>query len=186
MLPGLISKKAVVRVEWGSPLFDPPFHCEAIFSSCMAYRYWLEWRWSDAPPMIVWMLNPSTADHQRLDNTVKGLIKRAKAWGYGAVIVINLFAYRATQPEDMKDAADPIGPANDDITRIAIARAIDGGFPIICGWGNHGEFMSRDVWAMGLAAELECPLSAFAITGAGQPQHPLYIGHDVRAMPWRA
>lgn len=180
MIPGLIVKKGKVRLD----LFEPPFSCEAVFSPCMAYRYWLEWRWSEAPALIVWMLNPSTADHQKLDPTISGLVKRAKRWGYGAVIVINLFAYRATDPRDMKAQADPIGPANDALSEIAIARSIDSGFPIVCGWGNHGLHRGRDSWARDLARLRACPLSAFAITGEGQPQHPLYIAHDIRPEPW--
>lgn len=182
MIPGTISKRGSVRPD----LIEPPFACEAIFSPCMAYRYWLEWRWSDAPAMIVWMLNPSTADHQKLDPTIAGLVKRAKAWGYGAVIVINLFALRATDPRVMKASAEPIGPVNDQITEIALARSFDSGFPIICGWGNHGSHLGRDGWARSLAKRLDVPLAAFNITGDGQPQHPLYISHDVRPQRWTA
>ncbi len=174
------------RDEIIGDLWGPLIKTEAVFSPCMAYRYWLEGKWSDSPALIVWMLNPSTADQSRLDPTIAGLIKRAKAWGYGAVVVINLFAYRATDPGDMKKAADPIGPANDLFTDIALARAYDSGFPVICGWGNHGGHMERSDWARAIAAERGASLAAFNITASGQPQHPLYIPHDIRPQPWTA
>lgn len=57
-------------------------------------------------------LNPSTADETRDDPTIRRCIGFAKLWGYGALCMTNLFAFRATKPRDMRQAADPIGPEN--------------------------------------------------------------------------
>src|SRR5690349_21188818 len=79
-----------------------------------AYRYRLDRWWDRAlPPLIYIMLNPSTADAERDDATIRVCMGRAKNEGCGGIVVVNLFAYRATKPEDMKRAADPVGPNND-------------------------------------------------------------------------
>ena len=104
-----------MRVEKRS---DGDLNCEAWFSEELPtplYRYRLSRHWADPPHLVAWMLNPSTADHEVLDNTIKGIETRAQAWGYGGLTVINLFAFRTKDPSLMKAAADPIGPGNDDV-----------------------------------------------------------------------
>jgi hypothetical protein len=86
------------------------------------------------------MLNPSTADHLKLDPTLTRCALRAAAAGAGGMIVWNLFAWRATDPRDMKSAADPVGPANDTIIRqLAKLASMN-----IAGWGAHGGHLGRD------------------------------------------
>lgn len=158
--------------------------CEATFSDDMAYRLELIWRWSDAPLLTVWMLNPSTATHEVLDPTVYGLIQRARQWGYGGVRIINLFALRATKPQDMKAHPEPIGAENNGVTRRALRQAFDDGTPVICAWGRHGRHVDREAWALRLADELGIQLTVLALNADGTPQHPLYIARDVRPVPW--
>ena len=165
-------------------LLDGNFKTEAIFSDCMAYRYYLEWRWSDAPALYVCMLNPSTADQKELDTTIKGLVKRAKLWGYGAVIIINLFAFRATKPPDMLAAKDPVGPDNDLVISMVFKKAMDDGSPIICGWGKDGNRFGRNVQFVAQAEALEVKLMALEINQDNTPKHPLYIKHEIRPSPW--
>lgn len=159
--------------------------CRALFSECEAYRYTLTWRWSPAPLLIAWMLNPSTATHEDLDPTVGGLIKRARVWGLGGARVINLFAFRATDPADMKRQRDPIGPENDRVTREILEEAKTDGDKVIAAWGAHGKHLKRDQVGLKIAASVGIDLHAFVINDDGSPKHPLYIAHDVEPQPWK-
>lgn len=83
----------------------------AHFSRCRRYRYALWRQWQAAGPMLMLIgLNPSTADAERNDPTIRRCIGFAHDWGFGGVWVLNLFAWRATLPADLKAAADPVGP----------------------------------------------------------------------------
>lgn len=158
--------------------------CSASFSDCEAYRYLLTWRWSDAPLLVAWMLNPSTATHEVLDPTIAGLVTRARAWGRGGVRVINLFAYRATDPAEMKRRADPVGPHNDYVTmQVLDSEALLGG-EVICGWGAHGGHMGRDAAAVALARRADARLACLDTIKNGSPKHPLYIAHALTPRPW--
>lgn len=158
--------------------------CSASFSDCEAYRYLLTWRWSDAPLLVAWMLNPSTATHEVLDPTISGLVKRARAWGRGGVRIVNLFAYRATDPMDMKRAADPVGQHNDYVTRQVLdSEALLGG-QVICGWGAHGGHMGRAEAAIKLAQRAEVRLVCFDVNKDGSPKHPLYVPHAITPRSW--
>ena len=159
--------------------------CSATFSGCEAYRYLLTWRWAAEPLLVAWMLNPSTATHERLDPTIAGLVSRARAWSHGGVRVINLFAFRATQPAAMKRAADPVGPDNDAVIVEVLSEAALAGDVVICGWGNHGRHRGRDREAAALAASTGAVLHALQTNADGSPKHPLYIGHHIPPTPWR-
>ena len=155
-----------------------------VLSDCEQYRLCLTYRWSKSPALYVWMLNPSKADHVIRDPTVRGLIKRARAWGYGGLVIINLFSFRATQPSDMKAAADPIGLENDLTIMAVLKEAADNGSPVIAGWGRHGSFMDRDRGAKALAKRMGVKLMVLEINDDGSPKHPLYILHEVRPRVW--
>lgn len=159
--------------------------CTATFSDDEAYRLELIWRWSSAPLLTAWMLNPSTATHEVLDPTVYGLVQRAKAWGYGGVRIINLFALRATDPKVMLAHPEPIGRDNDAIISRALREAFDEGAPVICAWGKHGRHRGREAVALAMAEEIGLPLYAFKLNADGTPQHPLYIAREVRPIVWR-
>ncbi len=160
--------------------------CSAWFSDdpMMTYRYKLVWRWSDAPLLYVWMLNPSTADHEKTDNTIAGLIKRARIWDYGGLCVINLFAFRSKSPAIMKQFGDPVGPENDRMIIETLQAAASEGSPIIAGWGRHGRHAARDDWAKDMARKLEIALCALEINDDGSPKHPLYVLHATKPQPW--
>ena len=92
----------------------------ATFSACRRWRYLLWRRWDESKPIANFlMLNPSTADEHQLDPSCTRARDFAERWGYGALIVTNLFAWRATDPADMKRAEDPVGRSNNQ----AILRA---------------------------------------------------------------
>jgi len=100
--------------------------CETIFSSCRMYRYVLWRRWNSSDPKYVMFigLNPSTADEVNDDPTVRRFVGYAKQWGYNAVCVTNLFAYRATRPAQLKAQPEPIGSEN-DTWLVQLASAAD-------------------------------------------------------------
>lgn len=157
----------------------------ALFSEDGIYRYELLWLWSEAPRLVAWMLNPSTADHMVLDNTIKGLRSRALARGLGGIQVINLFAVRATDPDDMKAHPSPVGPHNDEVIRRVLAQARGDGLPVICGWGNHGLHRGRQEEALAIAAELGVDLYAYKVSAEGCPCHPLYLRHSLEPSLWK-
>lgn len=155
--------------------------CGAVFSPCESYRYSLAWTWDKTkPPLTFCLLNPSTADHEKLDPTATGLITRARLWGYGGVDLLNLFAYRATDPQAMLAQPDPVGPHNEIMTRAALSQAQSEGGPVICGWGKHGTHRGQDKVFCALAADMDVPLMALERNQDGTPRHPLYIAHNVR------
>ena len=141
---------------------------QTIFSSCRTYRYslWREWIGGEGYAMFVG-LNPSTADETRDDPTIRRCIAFAKAWGYGGLCMTNLFAFRATDPKNMKAIADPVGREN-DAHLLALA---EGAGVIIAAWGANGTHKGRDKEVRKLLPTLYC----LAQTKGGHPGHPLYL-----------
>lgn len=141
---------------------------QTIFSPCRTYRYalWREWIGGDGYVMFVG-LNPSTADETQDDPTIRRCIAFAKAWGYAGLCMTNLFAFRATDPKDMRAAAEPIGPANDEHLRTLA----DGAGVIVAAWGANGTHLGRDVAVRKMLPALHC----LALTKGGHPGHPLYL-----------
>jgi len=87
---------------------------EARFSRCGRYRWWLSRRWRDGAPTLLFLgLNPSSADGRRDDPTLRRLIGFADGWGYGAVEVLNLFAWISADPKELRQAAEPVGSRTD-------------------------------------------------------------------------
>ena len=137
----------------------------AVVSSCGQYRYSLERHWTAAEPAVFVMLNPSTADGTHDDPTIRRCIGFARSWGFGGLRVLNLFAYRSTNPRNLVLVEDPVGPANDAYLREA-AR----GGELICAWGAYPA-PERVEFLRSLGARL----SAISLTKAGSPAHPLYL-----------
>lgn len=151
----------------------------AMFSDCRRYRYqlWRIWKtdWR-APPCLFIMLNPSTADEVKNDPTVERCERYARHWGHGALVVCNIFAYRATDPRDMKAQDDPIGPENNwEILRAARANADRNG-RIVVAWGTHGSYLYRGKAVLELLSDYT--LHALKVTKDGHPGHPLYLRSD--------
>ena len=138
------------------------------FSPCRTYRYalWREWIGGSGYAMFVG-LNPSTADEMLDDPTIRRCIGFAKSWGYAALCMTNLFAFRATEPKDMMAAADPIGPGNDAFLQ---ELAPDAGV-VVAAWGAHGAYRGRDAEVCRMLPDLHC----LALTKGGHPGHPLYL-----------
>ena len=112
----------------------------AIFSDCERYRYVLSRAWDKTKGKVVFIgLNPSTADEMKNDPTITRMINFAKSWNYDKISTCNLFAFRATFPQDLKKALDPIGSENDKL----VSEEIKDTDKIILAWGNHGKFNNR-------------------------------------------
>lgn len=154
----------------------------AVISDCGCYRYRLDRVWTDEPSgRVVWvMLNPSTADADNDDATLRRCLGFSASWGYGALTVVNLFAFRTTYPTELARQfnADPVGPACDQHIDAALA----GADLVICGWGNSVrgpviQARSQAVLARIRAAGHEP--RALAITSDGEPRHPVRLRADI-------
>lgn len=153
---------------------------EAVYSDCETYRYLLTRVWGPGPKALFVMLNPSTATEVQNDPTVERCERRARALGFGAFRVTNIFAYRATDPKVMRAAADPVGPGNDS----AILASVGWADSIVCAWGNHGLHLDRGEKVEALLRGAGARLTHLGLTGQGQPRHPLYVGYDQQPQPW--
>jgi hypothetical protein len=154
-----------------------PMERGAQISPCGRYRYSLWRKWKPGPLCTFIGLNPSTADATIDDPTIRRCIGFAKAWGYSGLMMLNLFAYRATKPGEMMAAADPVGPDNDEVLRDAgFNSAIQ-----IAAWGANGSFQGRDTTVRAMLPRLHC----LQLTKAGHPGHPLYLPASLQPMEWK-
>lgn len=147
---------------------------KANFSDCRTWRYTLLRSWAKTRfggKVCFIGLNPSTADETIDDPTIRRCVGFAKSWGYDAIQMINLFAFRATKPKDMKAAVDPIGPRNDEWIKYMISHCD----LVVAAWGTHGSFMDRNKKVIELAGER---LHCLGKTKAGHPKHPLYLSKE--------
>jgi hypothetical protein len=153
----------------------------ATYSPCETYRYVLTRVWNPTGPRALFvLLNPSTATELQNDPTVERCERRARALGFGAFRVTNIFAFRATDPRVMRAAPDPVGSAND----AAILDGANWADRIICAWGSHGAHLGRGAAVTQLLRATGRPLWHLGLTQAGAPKHPLYIGYDRPPEPW--
>ncbi|PIB22833.1 hypothetical protein BFP76_09890 [Amylibacter kogurei] len=153
----------------------------AIYSDCEQYRYALTRVWDDTGKRALFvMLNPSTATEVQNDPTVERCERRARALGFGAFRVTNIFAYRATDPRDMRAQSDPVGKENDTAIMDGAAWADT----VICAWGTHGEHMGRGAFVERLLRDQSKPLTHLGLSKAGHPKHPLYISYAKELENW--
>lgn len=153
----------------------------AVFDRTGRYRYALTRRWAaEGPPVLFVLLNPSTADAERDDPTIRRCIGFARDWGHGAVEVANLFAWRATRPADLRRAPAPVGPRNDRHLLAAAGRAAR----IVLAWGVHGALHGRDAAVLALLRREGHALECLGVTGGGQPRHVLYLPRDTAPRPY--
>lgn len=155
----------------------------ATMSACGAYRYAL-WRdWDVAKGRVCWiMLNPSTADAEEDDPTIRRCMGFARAWGYGGIVVVNLFAFRATKPADMLYADDPVGPDNDATIREALNSGLTAMH--VCAWGQNAP-RDREAEVVKLIRDYGYVPHALRLTKSGHPGHPLYLPGDLVPAPFR-
>lgn len=165
---------------------EPVVVRDAVLSTCGRYRYHLArwWNGGSMLPAVFVMLNPSTADAMIDDPTIRRCVGFAQAWGLGGVVVVNLFAFRATDPTQLpSDAATAIGPDNDEHLREVIATAAEAGAPLIAAWGAHpsaDRARVEHVASFDGFARAEC----LGMTKSGAPRHPLYVAGGTPRRPW--
>ncbi|WP_299907148.1 DUF1643 domain-containing protein [uncultured Paracoccus sp.] len=152
----------------------------AAYSPCETYRYGLSRRWAAGPALLYVMLNPSTATELANDPTIERCERRARALGYAGLGVVNLFAFRATRPQDLMRADDPVGPLNDAAIRFALRRA-DG---VLCAWGAHGSHRGQDARLLSLLRQSSRPLLHLGLTKSGARRHPLYVAYARSPESW--
>lgn len=146
----------------------------AVISECGMYRYRLGRTWDDTLPKLAFiMLNPSTADANDDDTTIRKCIGFAKRKGYGAIDVGNLFAYRATKPADLKAAGYLEGPDNVEHLR-AIALECE---TVVCAWGRNAATLAQPHKVIGLLRYHERKPMALRVTN-GVPWHPLMLPYS--------
>ena len=149
----------------------------AQFSPCRRWRYLLWRRWDPALPAANFlMLNPSTADEFKLDPSCTRARNYAERWGFGSVLITNIFGWRATDPEEMKAARDPVGRGNDR----AILRAARESALVVCAWGNHGAHMGRSAYVREILAKAKIEARVLRMNAGGEPAHPLYLPARLR------
>ncbi len=115
------------------------------------------------------MLNPSTADASANDPTIERCQRRAKSWGYGGIMVGNLFGLRATDPKIMLKTKDPFGPGNLDAVRAMAGEAA----LVVCGWGVHGSHRSASSTVLRVIRGVGKIPHHLGLTKSGEPRHPL-------------
>ena len=145
---------------------------DAILSKDRKYRYVLSRIWNDSEPMIMFIgLNPSTADEKEDDPTIRKCIDFAKNWGYGGFYMLNLFAFRATHPEDMFKENEPIGKDNDKYIK-EYSKKCD---KVMCVWGNNGVYKNRSKEVL----EMLDNAYYLKLNQTGEPAHPLYLKSEL-------
>lgn len=153
----------------------------ATFDPSEQYRYCLWRRWDASAQTVTFvMLNPSTADGERDDPTIRRCIGFAQTWGYGTLYVVNLFAYRATHPRDLFRAADPVGPDNDRHLRATVQHTDR----LIVAWGNRGTWGGQHRAFLAMLAAVGRSPDCLGLTQQGQPRHPLYQRRTCRPQPF--
>jgi len=125
-------------------------------------------------------LNPSTADEVEDDPTIRRCIGFARSWGYGGLVMTNIFAFRSTDPFFMKKAADPVGPENDKWLGTCAREAE----LVVAVWGNDGAFGGRSRHVVEMMMGLGVQLMCLVMTKAGEPGHPLYLPGKIRPKPF--
>lgn len=140
------------------------------------YRYELRRVWA-AGPLCGWiMLNPSTADAEQDDPTIRRCMGFARSWGYAGIVVRNLYALRATEPRDLITHPRPVGWDNDAYLMNAVDDPIT-----VCAWGSRGD---RGDTVINALADAGANLHYLALTRAGKPRHPLYLPSALTPTPF--
>ena len=147
------------------------------------YRYRLWRKWDDTKPTCLFvMLNPSTADAQQDDPTIRRCIDYAARWGYGQLLVGNLFALRSTHPGLLYQHTEPTGYGND----AALSAMHSDSDLTVAAWGTHGGLIGRGEHVKSLLNRAGLPLvHHLGLTKGGFPKHPLYLRKDLEPVVWQ-
>lgn len=170
----------------GRPLGSPDYTVRsATFSDDRRHRYTLHRRVSLMTGIVLWiMLNPSTADDERDDATIRRCTGYAQAWNYGTLSVVNLFPFRSTDPKALAlggrtEAMGPIGVNDHHILVEAIKADL-----VMCGWGAHGHLWDRGKAVVKMLTAEGIQPHYLTMTQGGQPGHPLRLNKNLKPIPW--
>ena len=142
----------------------------AVLSPGGQFRYTLSRRWGPGPCGLLWiMCNPSTADAQIPDPTITKCVGFARRWGFDGFHVVNLWAFRATYPRDLKAAGYPVGPDND----AHIFAALCASTLVVCAWGANARGHPRAAQVLQMVRDMRREPMALEVLAGGVPAHPL-------------
>ena len=148
----------------------------AVISPCERYRYELRRVWDRRKPSVLFVcLNPSTADADADDNTSRVCLNYARRWGFGGLLIGNLFALRSTDPSALYSVVDPVGSENDRWLRRLNREAS----LVVCAWGDAGGYMDRDTRVLRFVKRRHCLVRL----KSGRPGHPLYKSKHLKPVP---
>lgn len=154
----------------------------ATFSQDRKYRYllWRDWDTSSLGKCAFLMLNPSTANEYELDPTLRRCQSFAKQWGYGGMVIVNLFAIVSSDPRVLLTDKEPIGPFND---RYIMDTATSCGV-VVAGWGAFPEARQRALNVRAMLKDAGIRLHCLGTTKLGHPRHPLYLKKTTKLEEW--
>lgn len=153
----------------------------ATISACGCYRYDLTRETGEGAGSVLWvMLNPSTADATENDPTICKCIGFAKRWGFARLKVVNLFAFRATNPAELRNTDAPIDVEN--IRALLVESTVHD--RVVFAWGGGLKHAKGNLWIAEYAASLFREARCFGINGDGTPKHPLYLKYDTKLVPY--
>lgn len=151
----------------------------AVISGCGRYRYVLGRELGAGEGQVCFvMLNPSTADAENDDPTIRRCTGYARRFGAARLAVVNIFAFRSTDPSVLysMDRDSAVGPENDDYLLDTVRRSRT----VICAWGNHGALFGRGAEVLRLIGSVQTPMALKINAKSGQPAHPLYLKGDAQ------
>jgi hypothetical protein len=153
-----------------------------VFSQCRQYRYTLDHDESElrssSRDYVAWIgLNPSVADEQKLDPTLRRILAFTDRLGFQRFLMLNLFALVSTDPGAMRTHANPVGPLNDE----TIFNACAGASLVVCCWGFNGNHRGRAQSVLELLSPRK--LHCLGQTVMGHPRHPLYLSGNTPLCP---
>lgn len=171
-------------------LFYLPFALKrpgtALISSCTKYRYLLTRTWNPNTVTTInfLMCNPSTADANKLDPTVRKCVEWGVLWGYDQLIVTNIFAFRSPYVKTMFEQEDPVGPENNKYIRETFAKCKD--YKVVAAWGakSNPVFKERHNQVLNIASDMGIKLHCLKLTKDGYPSHPLYLSKSTEPIKW--
>ena len=165
-------------------------NCSARLSDCGQYRYELirEWSISGSAPnaakegqVVFCLLNPSTADAVEDDPTIRRCVSFAQQWGYSRLVVVNLFAFRATDSGELSKCPNPLGEHNDGyILKNAEEAAL-----FVAGWGTKGVMLNRHNTVLDMLRPNGVVVHSLGENGDDTPKHPLYLRKNIIPCPYR-
>ena len=153
----------------------PMMDSEAGISSDKLFRWWLYRCWDPSKPIVIFvMMNPSTADHRKNDATISKIIRYAIRWGYGGVLVLNIYAIRSRDQSKIKGR---VGSRNDWWLSTVFSFAKRKRIKIVCAWGIKHKDRGDSVRAIAAVAQVK--LWCLRSSKNGEPCHPLYLPGDL-------